>query len=192
MCPDPRLLSIYIDGELPSPWKEKLQDHFAQCPACKEKVEKFRQLHAIFEKDKSENRAFTEIPGQAKMRVWENFETRQGFKPRQNVWRRRLSIPLPAAAAAALIILLLAVFWLRIGSDHPESADKSNFILASEMERIEEVPGIIPAADISGVLQYLNPAGSGTNIIILHLPENQSFFRAGEPEIIRAADFTRR
>jgi len=191
MCPDPHLLSIYIDGALPSPWKEKLQDHFAQCPVCKEKIEKFEQLHDLINKDKSENRAFTEVSEQAMARVWKNFETRRRFKSRQNMWRHKFSVPLPAAAAAAVILLLLAVFWLRTGAGQPDAADKSNFILASEMERIEEIPGIIPAADMSGVLQYLNPANSGTNIIILHLPES-SFSRAGEPEIIRAADFTRR
>jgi len=188
MCPDQQLISIYLDGELPSPWKEKMQNHFTQCSACKEKLENFERLHKLFVNE--------ETPIQAKERVWEKFETRQsGFapqynKPRNGVWRRKLSIPLPAAAAAAVIIILLAVLWLRVGSPmQMETADKTNFILASEFE---EMPGIIPAADMSGVFQYLTPPNNGTNIIILQLPEAQSFFRAGEPEIVRAADFSRR
>ena len=202
MCPEQQLISIYLDGELPSPWKEKMQRHFSQCPACKDKLEKFEKLHRIFISE--------DMPSQAKDRVWEKIETRQSsvasqsrltsrggdasnsgyslnsYKPR--VWQRRISIPLPAAAAAAVIIILLAVFWLRMEAPI-QGDDRTNFILASEFE---EMPGIIPAADMSGVFQYLPPSNNGANIIILQLPDNQSFFRAGEPEIVRAANFTRR
>ena len=191
MCPDQQLLSIYLDGELPSPWKEKIQEHFTQCPACKEKFENFKRLHCMLN-DKSASWTSADMSA-AKERVWQKFEARRGFRPRSNVWQRRISIPLPAAAAAAVFILLLAVFWLRIGgaSGQVNPADRANFMLAAEMEKIEDIPNSIPAADMSGVLQYLAPAVSGTNIIILQLPESQSFFRAGEPEIIRAADFRR-
>ncbi|MCL1959710.1 MAG: hypothetical protein FWF68_08930 [Spirochaetes bacterium] len=112
----------------------------------------------------------------------------------ENLWKRRLSIPLPAAAAAAIIIALVSAVWFRGGSvgnnavaNHKvESGDRSNFVVSAE----EEVPGIIPAGNISDVLQYLN--SNGKEIIILQLPENSSFSRAGEPAIIRAADYTRR
>ena len=198
MCPDQQLISIYLDGELPSPWKEKMRNHFTQCSACKEKLEKFEQLHKLFVSDN--------IPSQSKERVWEKLETTrrcftkqdnfakqgsfQSYKPSYSMWQRRISIPLPAAAAAALIIILLAVFWFRVSSPiQVDTADRANFTLASE---IEEMPGIIQAADMSGVLQYLTPSNNGANIIILQLPESQSFFRAGEPEIVRAADFSRR
>ena len=192
MCPDQQLLSIYLDGELPSPWKEKIQNHFSQCPACKEKFENFHQLHNLLNDDKSASWTSADMSEQAKKRVWEKFEARRSFRPRSNVWQRRISIPLPAAAAAAVVVMLLAVFWLRVGIAPGQTApaDKSNFTLAAEMEKIDDIPGVIPAADMSGVLQYLAPAASGTNIIILQLPD-QSFFRAGEPEIIRAADFRR-
>jgi len=192
MCPEQQLISIYHDGELPSPWKEKMQNHFSQCSSCKEKLENFERLQKLFVSDNT--------PSQAKERVWEKIEARQNcfikqsgfqsYRPNYNMWQRRISIPLPAAAAAAVIIILLAVFWLRLsGPLQIDGADRANFILASE---IEEMPGIIPAADMNGVFQYLTPAGNGANIIILQLPENQSFFRAGEPEIVRAADFSRR
>jgi len=192
MCPEQQLISIYLDGELPSPWKEKMQKHFTQCSACREKLENFERLQKLFVNE--------EIPSQARERVWEKIDIRQSsftkqrgfqsYKPHYSMWQRRISIPLPAAAAAAVIILLLAVFWLRFSSPFQrDTVDRANFILASE---IEEMPGVIPAADMGGVLQYLTPTGNGANIIILQLPENQSFFRAGEPEIVRAADFSRR
>jgi len=213
MCPDPQLLSIYLDGELPSPWKEKMQEHFSQCPKCKEKLENFKRLQELFKKDKSikrtfvervidepaEPRNYTELElleadrraiAESQARVWERIEANRSFRPRYNLLQRRLSIPLPAVAAAAVLILLMTFLWLqRPGSN----ADQENtgFMLAAEMDYIDEYPNIIPAADMSGVLQYLTP-NAGTNIIILQLPENKDFFRASEPAIIRAADFSRR
>jgi len=189
MCPDSQLLSIYMDGELPSPWKEKLETHLAGCSGCREKLESFRRL---LKKDAPEepleHRETLETAIEtAKKRVWQNLQSRRRFQPRAGLWQRRLSIPLPAAAAAAVVIALLAMLWLRGGfAVQPEPAARANLILAAE----EEMPGIIPAADMSGVLQYLG--SDGADIIILRLPESKSFLRSGEPEIINAAGYTRR
>ena len=192
MCPDPQLLSIYMDGEMPSPWKEKMETHLAGCSGCREKLENFRRF---FEKNTSvlqtgEGRELMEAEIEtAKERVWRNIESRRRFQPRAGLWQRRLSIPLPAAAAAAVIIVLLAAVWLRSGFavQSSEQGARANFILAAEEE---DIPGIVPIADMNGVLQYLGSDGS--DIIILRLPESKSFLRLGEPEIINAAGYTRR
>jgi len=205
MCPDPQLLSIYIDGELPSPWKEKMESHFSQCSVCREKLENLQRLHEFLKKDTTERRTIavdakgsdsaveheTEFIEEARTRVWQKLETKRRFKSRAGLWQRRLSIPLPAAAAAAVIIALLTTLWVRDGrvrnngfAQQPQ--EPVNFILAGE----DELPGVIPAADISGVLQYLT--SDGKDVIILRLPESRNFSRTGEPAIIRAADYPRR
>lgn len=204
MCPDPQLLSIYLDGELPSPWKEKMREHFLRCPKCREKHDNYRRLQELFKKDITVRRRYvervidepeqertyteTEMQELAKKRVWENIKNKRSFSNRYSLLKRRLSIPLPAAAAA-VIIILFTVFWFQTTNNSDQQLDQeiSNFILASE-ERIDGIPGIIPAADMSGVLQYLAP--NGANIIILQLPESTNFFRSGDPAIIRAADFS--
>ena len=204
MCPDPQILSIYVDGELPSPWKEKMEAHLKKCSSCREKYGNFRHLHELFRKDTTvkrryverivdepeEERTYSEDElRESKNRVWNNIEAKQ--KTRIRVWRRRLSVPLPAAAAAAAVIALVTVLWIRgetffqggiagIKTDQPE---KVNFILAAD----EEIPDIIPVSNIDGVLQYLN--SDGAEIIILKLPESRNFSRTGEPAIIRAADY---
>jgi len=198
MCPDPQLLSIYVDGELPSPWKEKMEEHFSQCSGCGEKLDNLKRLQELFKKDAADaegsdsgeqEQKFME---EAKARIWRKLESRRRFKRSAGLWQRRLSVPLPAAAAAAVIIALLAGLWLRDGrvrnsgfAQQP-AQEPLNFILAAE----DEMPGIIPAADISGVLQYL--ASDGTDVIILRLPESRNFSRTGEPAIVRAADYPRR
>lgn len=47
-CPDSDLYSAWVDGEVPSPWKEKLEAHLASCPKCKARAERFRNMHACF------------------------------------------------------------------------------------------------------------------------------------------------
>jgi len=211
MCPDPQLLSIYVDGELPSPWKEKMEGHLNKCPDCKAKYENFKKLHELFKKDTtakrtyvervidepSVERTYTEDEMQAaKERVWNKIEAGQKTsksryrKSRDSaqIWQRRLSIPIPAAAAAAIIIAVVTVLWIRgetfLQNGIHSASDKVDFILAAE----EEIP-ILPTADIHGVLQYL--ASDGSDIIILRLPETGNFSRSGDPAMIRAADYSR-
>jgi anti-sigma factor RsiW len=195
MCPDPQLLSIYVDGELPSPWKEKMDVHLKDCPACREKFENFKQLHELINNNTSaEKTGETEIR-ESKEKIWRKIEAKKSFTPYPRIWQRRISISLPAAAAAVIIIALAAMFIsggrqiLNNGLAGKQAAndEKTNFIFAAE----EEIPGIIPAAaDLNGVLQYLGADGS--DIIILRLPESRNFSRSGDPAIIRAADYSRR
>ncbi|MCL2186081.1 MAG: zf-HC2 domain-containing protein [Treponema sp.] len=201
MCPEPQLLSIYLDGELPSPWKEKLQEHISQCSVCKAKLDNFAYLQKLLNNDKAqteqEDRTFTEQELlETQERVWDKIEAHKHYTPKYGMWQRRVSIPLPAAAAAAIIIALLAAFLIRDpgrtgfanqrGSLETQIAgtfNPANFLLASD----EEIQSF-PSTDMNGMIQYLSPEGN-TNIIILQLPESQSFLKAGEPAIIRAADW---
>jgi anti-sigma factor RsiW len=195
MCPDPQLLSIYVDGELPSPWKEKMDVHLRDCPACREKFENFKQLHELVNINTSAKKTSEAEIQESKERIWRKIEAKKRFVPYPRIWQRRISISLPAAAAAIIIIALAAIFISGgrqilnngLAGKKASSDERANFILAAE----EEIPGIIPAAtDLSGVLQYLGADGS--DIIILRLPESRNFSRAGDPAIIRAADYSRR
>jgi len=35
MCPDETLLTAYVDDEVPSPWKERIEAHLDQCARCR-------------------------------------------------------------------------------------------------------------------------------------------------------------
>jgi hypothetical protein len=213
MCPEQQIISIYVDGELPSPWKEKLENHMKECSSCKEKLDSFKQIQGLFKLDNqtNDNVAASEdaFIQEAKERVWKKlesqssryfrssriFEQRNQHNRNYSVWKRRLSITIPAAAAAAIVIALVTILFVRgnpgsinsnngfanipieIYDDRP-----TNLILAAE----EHIPDVIPTSDISSILQYLgidNP-----EIIIINLPETRNFSRYGEPAIIRAAD----
>lgn len=188
MCPDHQILSVYLDGELPSPWKEKMEGHLDRCPQCRQRLETYRLIPGVASGE-------TALMEAARERVWRNLEARERFHQGggvsvlrgASVWRRRISIPLPAVAAAAVLVIAIAALWVRRPVEQP--AIIPHMALASD-EALNG-PDVVPIADMNGVLQYLGSKDSG-DILILRLPESRNFMSSGEPAILKAADYTRR
>jgi hypothetical protein len=181
MCPDHQILSVYMDGELPSPWKEKMEDHLAHCARCREKLEAYRRGSRLLDRAGTGGDMEGILEG-AKKRVWLKLQDRpEGhFSPRPGVWRRSVALPLPAAAAAAVLFIALGALAFRQFFFTPPDR--------GEMAAVElDLPGVVPVSDMSGVLQYLGNQDTG-DIVILRLPESRNFMRAGEPRIIKAAE----
>jgi anti-sigma factor RsiW len=187
MCPDRQLLSVYLDGELPSPWKEKLEAHLAACPVCAARLDEYRRA-ALALRGGGAEPASPETMEAAKARVWRALaplgahQSHRETAPR--LWRRPLVLPLPAAAAAALAIALIAAL---VGGPllATRNRDQSIARLGSEAQ------DVIPIADMSGVLSYLESQDSAADIVIIKLPESRSFVPSGEPALVRAADYLR-
>jgi hypothetical protein len=202
MCPDRQILSVYVDGELPSPWKEKMESHLASCPRCRETIETWRRI--------SGEMRGAEDPG-AGERVWERLRQRieaaadsrdpggESFRPapvlsalprRGKFWRRKVSLPFPAvAAAAAVLALVIGSVLLRPA---PSLVPAGPAAVSLETAGIDmEFDSIRPVSDVSGVLQYLESMDSD-DIVIIRLPESRSFQSAGEPKMLRAADYSPR
>jgi hypothetical protein len=182
MCPDRQILSLYLDGELPSPWKEKLETHLSSCPACVSRLEEYRRLSALLAGSAGAS------PEAARERVWQRLAPRAGLRGphvrRGGIWSRRVSLPFPAAAAAAAVLVAALAVAFR---SRPSPAPAQDAI-ASSLGL--EVNGISPAADLNGVLQYLGDTDGG-DILIIRLPESKSFTSSGEPALLRAADYSR-
>jgi hypothetical protein len=191
-CPDRQILSVYLDGELPSPWKEKMEAHLGECPQCREKLEAFQGISRALEGSGAARAAEA-----ARERVWAAI-TQNGLpgnpaiRRHPSLWRRTVSVPLPAAAlaaAAAVFIIVFAAAWTR-SAVVPLSPDAGP-VLSDGSSGIDlDLQGIMPVSDISGVLQYLGNTDAG-DIVIIHLPPDSGNFRSfGEPTIIKASDYT--
>jgi anti-sigma factor RsiW len=191
MCPDRQILSLYHDGELPSPWKEKLGAHLASCPACAARLEGYRRLSAVLAGDAA---AVPAASGEAAgERVWRRLAAPggggrgySGSRSRRRIWARRVSLPVPAAAAAAAALVIACVAAFREGPVRPPAAADSMAGAGLGLE----VQGIGAAADMDGVLRYLGDADTG-DIVIIRLPESKRFMSSGEPAILKAADYSR-
>ena len=195
MCPDRQLLSAYFDGEVPSPWKEKIEKHISNCPSCKEQLGTYKALSIELASD-------TEISGKAAQdRVWLSMEQRFGTESlsaqsrttgrtstSRTLWQRRVSIPIPAAAAAvAAVALLFVALAFVLGTRVPVATETPGMAILPDDDF--DMPAIIPVSDMNDVLQYLGIRDAG-ELLIMQLPESRNFVTNGEPAIIRAADYS--
>jgi hypothetical protein len=199
MCPDRQLLSVYLDGELPSPWKEKMENHLASCSLCRGTLETWKRISGEMRGE--------EDPGPGE-RVWDRLRLRMagagntrspggeaafaglGSRAPAAIWRRRVSLPFPAvaamaAAAAVMVLILGSVLSQPSPSPIPVISSLENAGIDMELNSIR------PVSDVSGVLQYLESMDSD-DIVIIRLPESRSFQSAGEPKMLRAADYATR
>jgi hypothetical protein len=197
MCPDRQILSVYHDRELPSPWKEKMEVHLAGCPECRAVLAKIENFSAVIREEPAYKTGFS--PEEAEKRVWDALtgqvrsggallpSIRRDFLLWRKAWNRTVTIPLPAVAAAVFFILAFTLVLI----NRPSIPDKiPDTVVSAGMDL--DVPGIVPVSNMNDVLQYLGQDNSGTDFMIIRLPETKHFMSAGEPAIIRAADYSRR
>jgi hypothetical protein len=179
MCPDRQILSLYADGELPSPWKEKLESHLSLCPRCREELEAYRGLSRFL--GRAENRDSLEA---AKERVFRKLHDQgEDVLPQSpGLWRKNVSVPFPAAAAAAVLLFVLGLFVFRQIFFAGPGQDS---VMAAGVNL--DLQGITPVSDINRILQYLGDKDTG-DMVILRLPESRNFMSSGEPRILKAAE----
>jgi anti-sigma factor RsiW len=187
MCPDRQILSLYFDGELPSPWKEKMETHLEGCAECRARLEKYRGVSL------ASGAAGEDEISAAKDRVWSRLTAplpvkpvEQGgfFREGEGFWNRSVTLPLPAAAAVFIIIAFFVILALK-SQGAVRIADTPPMASAIDMD----VQGIVPVSDMSGVLKYLSSQDT-PEFVIIQLPESRSFSSLGEPALLKAADYS--
>ncbi|MDR1903185.1 MAG: zf-HC2 domain-containing protein [Treponema sp.] len=207
MCPDRQILSVYFDGELPSPWREKMEAHLASCAACTAILKQYDLCSTMLKKGEDSpfksyptgnipakttgegeflSSAFKDNMELARERIWRKLPPPRGIgRPDRAIWQRKVSLPLPAAAAAAVLFLVLAAALLR----QPVQSSAQQDLMAGGMGL--NMQDIVPVSDMDEVLQYFGNQDSN-DMVIIRLPESKSFISSGEPTMIKAADYSRR
>jgi anti-sigma factor RsiW len=169
------MISLYHDGELPSPWKEKLESHLADCSGCALRLGRLRRLSGLL----GENADYSVEP--ARIRVWRRL--RDPAVPAliwpRPLWSRSVRVPLPLLFGAAALLLAFGVFFV----GNPRRAAPADTALSAL-----DTQTLVPVTDLNGIWQYLGNDDSG-DIVIIRLPESRSFNSYGEPAIIRAAEY---
>jgi anti-sigma factor RsiW len=178
MCPDGELLSTYLDGEIPSPWKEKIALHLEGCVSCRERLSSLAAVRdcvagaACPDFDAARDRVLAAVESRVKV-------------PREAFWTRKVSLPLPLAAAAALAIAALGFVSIvapRSGAPAPVMASSSpaNAVPASAQA----------GGNLTDLLKYLDSQDAQVTITV-QLPTEAKFNSIGEPELLKASDFGR-
>ena len=202
MCPDRQIISVYIDNELLSPWKEKMEAHLESCPKCRTELNKYKLLRETLG---SIDHGTAET---AQKRVWEKLNTPELISGgnvkiaewrfgRKRLWNRTVTLPLPAAAAALLIFAFsFAIILMNNGSGTTEPVT----VVAEQLNPIvQEWSGtllgddhdmILPTLDMDDFLQFLINQNEG-DFVLVRLPETSRFSRTGQATLISASDYSR-
>lgn len=201
MCPDAGLLSAYADGEVPSPWKERIEAHLSSCPACAAKVAEYRRLGAALSGEalagdaaSGHGRAGFDAEASA-ARVRERLgslldrplapaqsastkRTPRGGGAGGRLWGRSIALPLPAAAAAAAAILVLAGMALS-GLFKPARAPVQT-LAAAEIR-----PTKAEGQNMEALINYLQSQDAQLSLTI-QLPSGATFDGSGKPLVVKA------
>ena len=185
MCPDHQIMSVYFDGELDSPWKEKFEKHLQECSSCRKHLESYKVIRQrLKEASLVQDRPVDQTLMEAMERVWEKtgYIIRPQRRGIRRFWNGSLTIPIPVAAAAGLImaIALAAIVALK----RPVTIIEPPQLAGMEMQEMIPV-----SVDMASFFQYLSNDNSA-DMVIIRLPET-TFTNVGEPRMIRAADYTR-
>jgi hypothetical protein len=199
MCPSKHILSIYFDGELPGPFKEKLEAHLASCPSCASSLESFARLSRGLSGGAADEGAKIQA---AKERLWAKLggvltdETPRGAAfaaARPALWRRDVRLPLPLAAAAGFTLVFLLSLFLFRAEERPLAAEiTTEDTLISISGPIEDGSAeLVNAENMGELLQFLEN-DADANMVIIRLPETRNFNRYGEARLLNASDHPRK
>lgn len=176
MCPDEQILSSYIDEELPSPWKERLEQHIAHCQVCAGKVADMARLRSLLLADQDWD---TSRLSAAKERIARSLDfqgkTMVGSpalrKAVPGFMDRHVSLPLPyLAAGAALLLVALSI----AAGSLAFSASATARVSASRSYSARDIP-------IEAILQYASR--SANQPMMIDLPPGSTFNLYGEPVV---------
>jgi len=180
MCPDRELLSAWVDGEVPSPWRETIERHVEGCASCSEAAAAMRDVRSLFSAERASMDAAAEA---AKGRVRE----RLGFAAASlssrpaPFWSRRYAVPFPVAAAAALALALLG---LALADSGRRNAD----LRMAVRRAFEATPVAASGTGMESIIDFISRQNAPVNINIT-LPAEAFGGSSGEPFIVREADY---
>lgn len=204
MCPEPGLISAYVDDEVPSPWKERLAAHLCACPDCAAKAKRYTDLGLVLSggDDLDVSAAVARLEARLGPRLGQSLGEREpspeASNPREGrdpsevplgvdlsprpkrVWQRSIPIPMPVAAAAAAVVVFLAGL-IFAGVLNPGKTPVQSLAAA------ESAPSQTKFATMDALVKYLESQDAQVNLTI-QLPSGATFDSSGRPVVVKAAD----
>jgi anti-sigma-K factor RskA len=183
-CPNPDLLSAFFDGEVESPWLERIRKHVDDCERCQGTLAEIERLSRALHEDQVPR--FEESLERTRERLKSSSHVAQVWR-KLPFWRTRISVPLPAVAA-------MLVLFLGMGGILIFFSTRPNFPFMSikrEPSGVTEVQVAAPIEDLEQLLRSLDREAVNQEIII-NLPEDTEFLQFSEPKMLRADEYSRR
>lgn len=178
MCPDEELLSSFFDGEVPSPWKERIELHLSSCPDCSRKLRRFGELRATLAEAVSPEEE--QLLAAAAARIGQSvdfgaFGLKRGERAPllhlDKVWSKKvaLSIPLLTAGAAALLLAGLGLGLFRSNQSAGTMASASRTLQPQQVS-------------LESMAQYLKQ--TSLQPVMIDVPSESTFSQYGNPVIV--------
>lgn len=181
ICPDKIVISEYVDGQLPSPWKEKLEQHIAECPKCNAELEKYKKLGAILKQPGiEETRDFDYDLSFKKLDAKLHDVKKHGSRTEEvktHFWHKTIRLPAPMLVAAVLVVLFLPPFTFFAAMSQKQQTQSIAYPL------FQASSGVVRATNasqkqldfnsgVSGFLRFYMPTQKNGNFIVIDMPAN--------------------
>ncbi|MFW6313460.1 MAG: hypothetical protein ACOC2N_06215 [Spirochaetota bacterium] len=185
MRPDSMLLSAYVDGEVPPRFVPQIEDAIRNDESVRAEYEALAGLGRRLQVDQS-----PDVERSAR-RSWDAIQARlhagDDASVHDDVWHRRVGVPLPALAGAATLVLALGgiLLWALLGGTLLLGPPAEDDYLAGGND--VDVTIRVDGAEMDQVLQWLvdkNMLGE----VSIQLPE-QRFQIVGEPVFVKPSAF---
>lgn len=204
-CPDSDLYSALLDGEVPSPWKEKLIAHMERCPECERR-------YGQYEKIRNGLKAAAQVPEPDAAWLEASYKRlserargqsapsalRNGISRAREAWAQRtVRMPLPALAAvlaAAVVLPSTLVFVASRGRSYeaaPQAASLLHPAGALTVSRDSPIysPDPLPQS-VTGQLLVSNPQLFNMVDFAKQFATDGNLFNNAEIIIIKLPDLT--
>jgi predicted anti-sigma-YlaC factor YlaD len=104
MCPDAKIISAYLDGEIDSPWDRTIAGHLASCERCRETLRGLEATRHRLLADPVDD--VREPMERVRRGILSGILPPSAPVP---AWRRRIEVPLPLAITAAGLLVALGI-----------------------------------------------------------------------------------
>jgi hypothetical protein len=183
-CPNPDLLSAFFDGEVETPWSERIKEHVESCHRCQQTMAELESLRQVLLADEEPP---VEGPLQRTLERLQSRRSPRSWRRRPRLWRTRISVPVPAIAAMLLVFAGMGGLLIFLST-------RPNFPFMSikrQPSGITEVQVAAPIEDLEQLLKSLDQE-SGNQQLIINLPADTEFLKFGEPRMLRADEYGRK
>lgn len=109
ICPENDIHSVYLDGELNSPYKEQYLEHLQNCASCTEKLNKLKLVQGILREDSKNISLSDEQLAESYQKLSTLLKFRDVTKKSTNSPLVFLNKVIPAMAAALIIAVILPI-----------------------------------------------------------------------------------
>ena len=109
ICPENDIHSVYLDGELNSPYKEQYLEHLQNCTSCTEKLNKLKLVQGILREDSKNISLSDEQLAESYQKLSTLLKFRDVTKKSTNSPLVFLNKVIPAMAAALIIAVVLPI-----------------------------------------------------------------------------------